>query len=124
MVRDRLPRVLIIDDQPVMARSMARVFDGEAEVTMAGSGDDALALIECGERFDLVLCDVMMPNMTGLELFDRVRETHPDVAAAFVFATGGIPPEHRAKLDSTGVRCLFKPCPAHELRGLLRSSEV
>ena len=119
MVGRRLPRVLIVDDQPDMARSTARLFSGSAEVATAGCGEDALARIESGERFDLVLCDIMMPGMTGLDLFDRVLLIDRAAAEAFVFATGGISPEYQARLAATGKRCLLKPCDMADLKKLI-----
>ncbi|MGD0674223.1 MAG: response regulator [Polyangiaceae bacterium] len=113
------PRVLIVDDQPAMARTMARLLRDTAEVTTATSGAEALARITSGERFELVLSDIMMPEMTGLELFERVRAIDAQAAATFVFTTGGISPEHRAQLASTGARCIMKPCDVSELRKLL-----
>jgi CheY-like chemotaxis protein len=119
MVERPLPRVLIVDDQPDMARAMARVLADSADVTTVGCGEDALARIQSGERFDLVLCDIMMPGMTGLDLFDRVRSIDAVASQVFVFATGGVPPEHQARLDATGVRCLMKPCDVLDLKRLL-----
>ena len=119
MVERRLPRVLIVDDQPDMARTLARLFSGDAEVTTAASGAEALAAIEGTDRFDLVLCDIMMPGMTGLELFDRVLAFDPGTAERFVFATGGVAPEYHAHLRATGARCIMKPCDVEEIRKLL-----
>src|SRR5690242_5759089 len=104
-----LPRVLIVDDQPNMARALARAFIGEAEVSVALSAIDALARIEQGERFELVICDVMMPGMTGTQLYERVRAFDSRTANAFVFATGGLLPEEQERVDATGVRCFIKP---------------
>jgi CheY-like chemotaxis protein len=119
MVGRPLPRVLIVDDQPDMARAMARVLSDRAQVTTAGCGEDALARIRSGERFDLVVCDIMMPGMSGLDLFDHVRSIDVVAAQVFVFATGGVSPEHQARLEATGVRCLMKPCDAVDLQRLL-----
>lgn len=121
MAQRQLPRILIVDDHPEMARSLARLLGGDADAVTADSGVDALARIADSGRFDLVLCDVMMPGMTGIELFERVRELDPATAAAFVFTTGGVPPEVQAMLDATGARCLLKPCDFDDLRGLIAS---
>jgi CheY-like chemotaxis protein len=122
-MRDRTPRILLVDDQPDMLRTLGRLLRVDAEVSTAGSGLEALEIIRQGARFDLVLCDIMMPGMTGLELFDRVRSLDAAVADTFVFTTGGIGPEQQARLDATGMRCLTKPCDLGELRRLATGEE-
>jgi CheY-like chemotaxis protein len=124
MARNHRPRVLIVDDQPDMARSLARLLGSDAEVSTATSGREALARFEGGERYDLVLCDVMMPEMTGIQLFERLGALAPEATRAFVFTTGGVPPEMQRALDSTGAPCILKPCEARELRGLLARLKV
>jgi two-component system NtrC family sensor kinase len=123
MAHRRKPRLLIVDDHPDMARSLARVFGVDAEVVTAISGADALERFTRGERFDLVLCDVMMPGMTGIQLFERVRAIDPTVATNFVFTTGGVAPEYERPLAATGARCLLKPCDIAELKSLLSSAD-
>jgi len=119
MARRPVPRVLIVDDHLEMARSVARLLGGDVDAVTVASGPDALARIADSDRFDLVLCDVMMPGMTGIELFERVRAIDPATAAAFVFTTGGVSPEYQMLLDATGARCLLKPCDFNDLKRLL-----
>jgi CheY-like chemotaxis protein len=121
MVDRPLPRVLIIDDHPGVARTLARLLDTEANVAISTSGPDALNRIEGGERFDLVLCDIMMPMMTGLQLLERVRAVAPQMARVFVFITGGLTPELEKELHATGKQCLEKPVKLAELTKLLAS---
>jgi two-component system NtrC family sensor kinase len=119
MVERPLPRVLIVDDQPEIARALSRVFAADAKVTIAESGKDALTHIEA-TYFDLVICDVMMPGMTGPELFERVKAIDPKKASAFVFTTGGVDARHEKELRATGARWLAKPVEIGDLRKLLR----
>jgi signal transduction histidine kinase/CheY-like chemotaxis protein len=81
-------RVLIVDDEPIVARAAVRVLAGY-DVLVVNSAGEALRLFESGERYDAVLCDLMMPQMTGMELHARVAAFAPDLAARFVFITGG-----------------------------------
>jgi CheY-like chemotaxis protein len=83
---------------------------GEAhEVRIATDGDEALALIAC-ESFDLVLCDVMMPRISGIDVYERVRAEHPALAQRFVLVTGGVfAPDIRTRVEGHGVPCLYKP---------------
>jgi CheY-like chemotaxis protein len=106
-----------------MLRTLGRLLRPDADVSTAASALEAWDAFSGGARFDLVLCDVMMPGMTGLDLFDRVHALDPAAAQTFVFTTGGIAPELEARLDATGMRCLTKPCDLAQLRRLMKGEE-
>lgn len=79
--------VLLVDDEEPVVRAVVRLLRG-CEVRVALGGEEALqALAE--ERFEVVLCDLMMPGMDGTELYQQVLATDPDTAARFLFMTGG-----------------------------------
>jgi signal transduction histidine kinase len=102
---DAALRVLVVDDEPALLRAFKRMLR-DHEVTTAPSGTRALELLEAGE-FDLVLCDVMMPGMSGTELHRRVPES---VARLFVFITGGAFDDAEAEyLERSGQPTLAKP---------------
>ena len=115
----RKQRVLIVDDQLPIARTLARMLGRYAETVAVGSGMDALDVLARGERFDLVLSDVMMPGMTGTQLFERAQALDPAIASVFVFMTGGAVGEERERMVATGARHLSKPVGLEELRALL-----
>ncbi|MCA9489233.1 MAG: response regulator [Myxococcales bacterium] len=100
-------RVLLIDDEPALLRSLRRVLERRHEVETADGAEEALRRFESGERFDLVLCDVQMPRMSGLELLERLAEHHPDVASRVTLITGG--PLSAADLGPDGPGLLKKP---------------
>ncbi len=81
-------RILVVDDEPLVGRSIRRVLSPPHDVASESSGRAALARLEAGERFDLVICDLMMPDMTGMDLYAAVRHL-PGAAERFVFLTGG-----------------------------------
>lgn len=85
----RRGRVLIVDDEEALASSLLRSLAGEHDVTAVTSGSDALARIERGERYDAIVCDLMMPQVTGMEIYARIRAIDPSQAAAMIFMTGG-----------------------------------
>ena len=79
----------MVDDEPLVASAARRLLARTHEVQVAHSGHTALAMLEHG-AFDAVLCDIMMPHMTGLELHALLSETRPEVAGRMVFLTGGV----------------------------------
>ena len=82
-------RILVVDDEPLVGRLVERALVRDHHVTVVTSGRAGLERITAGERFDLILCDLMMPEMTGMELHERVTELAADQADRMVFLTGG-----------------------------------
>ena len=81
-------RVLVVDDEPMLGRAITRGLK-EHEVVAVTSGAEALTLFQRGERFDVVLCDLMMPGMPGFDLHEQLRVLAPDQADRMIFMTGG-----------------------------------
>lgn len=116
-----LPRVLVIDDEPLLCEAVRRMLVGEAHTETTTSPVEGLARLLSGEQFDAVLCDLLMPGKNGMELFQELEAKRPEVAARLGFVTGGaISPETQAFLRSRGERVLEKPFSRSGLRGLLR----
>lgn len=83
-------RILVIDDEPLLGQTLGFAFSGRHDVVVTTSGREALALLAAGDaRFDLVLCDLMMPDVTGQNVFETVEKEHPELVEQFVFMTGG-----------------------------------
>jgi len=81
----------------------------------------AFARIEAGERFDLILCDLMMPDMTGIDLYEVLMERFPDQARVMIFVTGGaFTTRAKAFLDRVSNLRVDKPFDARNLRALVR----
>jgi len=109
--------VLIIDDDVMVARSVERVLSAAHSVTVVHSAAEGLARIAEGSRYDVILCDVMMPTMSGIELHRQLRAVAPSEADRLVFVTGcALLPEVRAFLDAVPNTCLEKPFDAEALR--------
>ena len=117
----RRSRVLIVDDEPLLRKATARILEQEHDVVVAGSARQALSLLEQGERFDVVLCDLLMPEMTGIELFELVSVRWPDIAARVVFLTGGVFSRQAAAfLESSGRPWVDKPFEVDALLQIVR----
>lgn len=112
-------RVLAIDDEEMFARLLPRVLRPH-RVDVVHSGREALARIEAGERWDVVLCDVMMPGMDGPAVHRRLLEVAPELAERTIFLTGGaFQPRAREYLESSGRPSLEKPYQRATLRALV-----
>jgi PAS domain S-box-containing protein len=94
----RRGRVLVVDDEDMILRCIRRILEDEDhDVVCVEDVRGALNLIESGERFDVILSDMMMPSMTGVEFYEALLKQKPDLARRVVFITGGAV---SAKLDA------------------------
>ena len=108
--------MLVVDDEPALLRSIGDLIGDHHDVVTASSGRQALSLLERDPRFDVILADLMMADVTGMDLFDAVSCNHPALARRFVFMTGGAyTARGRELLASVSNRCLEKPFDADEL---------
>ncbi len=118
----RRGRVLVVDDEPAVAAAIRRVLASQHEVVVRASGEEALAAIGRGERFDAIVCDLMMPRMTGMELHEALARLAPDQAARMVVLTGGAFTDGaREFLDRVSLPRCEKPFDAAGLRELVRN---
>ncbi len=110
-------RVLVVDDEPVVALVLRRALS-QHDVHVAPSGRDALAL--CSERsFDVVFCDVMMPDLSGIQVYEQLVGSDPDLAARVVFMTAGTFTEGaREFLARVTNPCLEKPLDVTRVRAI------
>jgi PAS domain S-box-containing protein len=104
-------RILIVDDEPAIRRTMVRLLTRSHEVVAAESGIEARAILLGDQSFDLILCDLMMPEMTGMELHGWLSAEYPTLADRVVFLTGGAFTVNSAKyLAHIKNVTLEKPC--------------
>jgi CheY-like chemotaxis protein len=118
----RRRRILFVDDHFDLLSTYERAFRHH-EIVLVDTAEKALAELERHADFDLIVCDVLLPNIDGVALYRRVRAQTPEVAARFVFATGVTEPEERSKigLDELGVPILEKPFGMGRIRQLLEA---
>jgi CheY-like chemotaxis protein len=121
-VATRRGRLLVVDDEPALCTTIELVLARDHDVTTVTSPRRAAALIEAGERFDLLLSDLMMPEMTGMELYSKLAEAAPEQAARMIFMSGGTLTADGAKfLHAPGRVSIDKPFRAAALRDLVRT---
>ncbi len=85
----RRARVLVVDDEVTIGRALERSLRRHHDVVPLTSGKEALARIASGERFDAIISDLMMPEMTGMELYETLFRIAVDQAKRMIFLTGG-----------------------------------
>lgn len=86
LLNKALPRILIVDDEPANLKVLRQVLQDSYRLSFARSGADALELIE-KEDVDLILLDIMMPDMTGFEVCEKLKATPPTARIPVIFVT-------------------------------------
>ncbi|HEY3352100.1 MAG TPA: GAF domain-containing protein [Polyangia bacterium] len=113
-------RILVIDDEETIGAAMCAVLADYAVVATT-QASQALALLEQGEEFDLIFCDLMMPDMTGMDFHARLAARAPAAADRIVFMSGGaFTQRSREFLSGVPNPRLEKPFDLRRLRALTR----
>ena len=116
VVDELLGDILIVDDDRSVARSMGRLLRG-ANVQIETDPRVALERVRRGDRFDAIICDVMMPQMTGGKFYSTLSSLRPELAKRVLFVTGGaFSEEARGFLVELGVPVINKPIAPEKLR--------
>ena len=112
-------RILIVDDDPLVAAALKRLLSGHS-VTIATGGTRALEVLRQGDLFDLIFCDVMMPQITGMDVHREVEQEQPETASRFVFMTGGaFSPRAQDFLDRVDNPVVEKPFDPERIRSVV-----
>lgn len=116
----RSGRVLVIDDEPMLARIIAELLSDTYDVEVATHGKEAIDRILAGGRYDVIFCDVSMPGIHGLDVHAAVARARPEQAARFVFMSGGVSdPVLWHRLEALPNLLVEKPCACHRLREIV-----
>jgi signal transduction histidine kinase len=116
----RRSSVLIVDDEPAIARMLERILAPHHDAIVATSGLQALALLEQNTRFEVILCDLMMPKMTGMDLHAEIEKRDAALARRIIFMTGGaFTPRACEFLDAIGNPRIDKPVNGDLLRKII-----
>ncbi|WP_169800737.1 ATP-binding protein [Archangium gephyra] len=114
-------RVLVIDDEPEVIEALARTIGPSHTIERAGSGTRALELLARDAGYDVIFCDLMMPELTGMDLYEVIASKYPELLERMVFMTaGGFTPRAIAFVDQHGPRCIEKPFSPETVRACLR----
>jgi PAS domain S-box-containing protein len=110
VARPAARRVLLVDDEPLIGRAVARMLVDAWKVTSFRGTNEAMAAIDAGEMFDVCLCDLMMPGDGGANFAAALRVRRPDLLNKTGFVTGGaFTDEARAFVATVSDRVLGKP---------------
>ena len=82
-------RVLVVDDEPLMGTALRVAFEPAYDVVVASSGSEARGILQDDSAFDAIVCDLMMRDVSGIDLYRWLRERAPELADRVVFVTGG-----------------------------------
>jgi signal transduction histidine kinase/CheY-like chemotaxis protein len=116
------PRVLIVDDEVRLLRSYELLLQSTHDVVTSSGGEAAWKILEGDRQFDVVLCDLQMPDMNGIQLFEKATGLAPELAERFLFSTGGgIQPNIREFIATTRLPVLEKPIRVEALLERLRT---
>jgi len=128
-VPGRRRRLLVVDDEPTLGLMIQRMLRDDFEVDVATDGRQGLAKVgegqghggaKPGAQYDVILCDIMMPEMTGMELYSTVAERYPGIERRFIFMTGGAFTSRTAEfLATVRNRQLDKPFDLATLRSIV-----
>jgi PAS domain S-box-containing protein len=112
-------RVLVIDDEPLVRKSLARELSPHHDVTTLGSAAEALRRIDAGERWDAIFCDLMLPDLDGAGFYEALAARGSDAASRLAFVTGGAFGERSTRfLAGHRVEVITKPVEAEKLLAL------
>jgi signal transduction histidine kinase/ActR/RegA family two-component response regulator len=115
-------RVLAIDDEALLLKAFQRMLVAHHDIETKLGAREALRCFGEDRRFDVVLCDLQMPDMSGVELYTVVKQQWPELASRFIFITGGaFSAEARRFLENPTIACINKPFQLQELLELIEA---
>jgi CheY-like chemotaxis protein len=118
----RRPRVLVIDDEPLLCELFSTMLEDDHDVRTFTDPFAGLAACDAA-TVDVVLCDVMMPALDGIALYEQAVQAHPALAERFIFVTGGVFSDPaRNGIRHAKRQVLLKPCGRRELLAAIRAT--
>lgn len=102
------PYYLFVDDDLIILNLFKTFFSSNAEVVLAMDGEEAFEMIMT-QHFDVIVCDVDMPKLNGIDLFKRLHAKDPSINKRFLYCTGRRSPELMELCDEYHIPCIDKP---------------
>ncbi|HSN14143.1 MAG TPA: ATP-binding protein [Anaeromyxobacteraceae bacterium] len=119
----RRARLLVVDDEEAFCRAVERMIGADHDVVTTCDPFEALRRVEAGEEFDLLLSDVVMPRLSGMELHALLTKCAPALAERTLFVTGGATDAAVAEFLAARPGCVIeKPCGASALRAAISTA--
>lgn len=115
-----LPRVLVIDDEQLLGQTIQLGLEDTMDVELEVSGKKGLDRLLSDEQFELVLCDLSLPDLSGIDIYSRVLSEKPEIKEYFVVMTGGaVSTESRDFLENYEGPLLNKPFTLSQVEALI-----
>ena len=112
--------ILIVDDETAERVTLGEVLRLESfHVSLAGSGEEALNLLEQGETFDLVILDLRLPGLNGLQVLERLHKLNPETLVILITGYGTLETAIQA-MRNGAYDYLLKPCPVEDILATVR----
>lgn len=118
-----MKRILVVEDEPAISDVCRRVLSAEGfNVDVAQSGDVAQGMM-VKKDYDLILVDIRTPVMSGKELYQYMKEKHPELARKVIFTTGDvISGGTQGFLEQSGQPFLPKPFTPDQLKAIVKEA--
>jgi CheY-like chemotaxis protein len=114
------PRVLLVEDEPGLRRALVRVLRANTDVITAQRGDEAIQKLSRGLEVEVVICDLLLPGATGMEVYAFIERHRPELLKRVLFVTGGATsPKTRDFARKHRDTLLLKPLDARRLQLLI-----
>lgn len=117
------PQVLVVDDEQTMRTVLSRSLSDEFEVTTAAGPTEALTLLDDGRRFCTAICDLHMPEMSGMELLRCIRERDPGIPVIILTGAGTLESAMQV-MEHGGFRYLTKPFETQAILDAVRAASA
>jgi len=122
---ERRLRILLVDDETSLGTSLRRCISRYWNASFVNDGRQALELLRHDSHYDVIVCDLMMPEVTGMDIYEELSQSRPDLSKRMLFMTGGAFTERaRSFLESVPNPRLEKPFDLAQLEAAVRAMAV